>query len=206
MARDESIGSDASTDRRTFVKRSAAASVGLGVALDRGEDSPSDVQEPEQDGPIEYHNFVVPNRGLIEADFVNKFLFTTGFRRRIDDNPFEECFANAEDEVERQFEDGAFVYDGVLVDATEGFQLFGDDEAVERLRDVLGGRGIDLPKMLDEGVGALVATYVFTPVAAGRLPTPEGYRSVGGERCRDDYIRLRVHELPSEVTGTTDQD
>lgn len=199
----DNIGSDASTDRRTFVKRSAAASVGLGVALDR-EDSLSEVPEQE-DGPVpDYYNFVVPNRGIIEADFINKFLFTTGFRRRIDDNPFDECFANAEEGVEQQFEDGALVYDGLLVEPGQGFQLFGDDdEAAGRLRRVLEDQGIDLPEMLDESIGAMVGTYVFTPPAEGRVPTTEGYRSVSGELCGDDYIRLRVHELPSEVTRTT---
>lgn len=204
MTRETPSENAESMDRRTFVERSAVASVGLGLGetatFSVGPGGDSSVETQEEPG-VQYYNFVVPDRGIVESDYVNKFLFVTEFRRQLDENPFSGCFAEAEKQVEDQFRGGASVYDGVLIDATEAFQLFGgDDEAVERLRQLLGGEGIDLPKALDDNIGAIVGTRIFAPATAGRLPTDEGYRSAGGESCDGGYVRLYVHELPNEVT------
>ncbi|WP_137287573.1 twin-arginine translocation signal domain-containing protein [Halorussus salinisoli] len=197
MTRREHFESDDSTDRRTFIKRSAVASAGVGFGV--GVRGASGVRAQEESG-VQYYDFVVPDRGIIGSDFVNTFLFVTEFRGQADENRFNGCFDTAEAQVEDQFGRGTNAYDGVLVDATEAFQLFGDDEAIERLRDVLGGE-VDLPDTLRGNVGAIVATRIFAPASAGRLPTDEGYRSTGGENCVDEYVRLRVHELPNEVSG-----
>lgn len=193
----EHAPNDESLDRRTFLKRSTAASVGVGLGLGA---QTAGVDAQEEPG-VQYYNFVVPDRGIVSRDFVNKFLFVTEFRERIDDVPFSGCFTNTESSVAEQFQRGAAVYDGVLIDATEGFQLFGDaDEALEQLRRILDGN-VDLPEALEENVGAIVGTHVFVPRTVAPLPKNEGYRGVGGESCDGDFVRLRVHELPDEVVG-----
>lgn len=184
--------SDASVNRRTFLKQSAVASSGLGLGVRR-----VGAQEPLG---VDYYNFVVSDRGLLERDYVNKFFFITERAGRVDSYPFEGCFDDAEPQVQKQFDGGAYVYDAVLVDATEPFQLFGDgDDGAERLREILD-REVTLPDTIRGTVGAIVATNVFAPVSTGRLPTAEGYRAVGGEQCEGDFARLRVHELPDEIT------
>lgn len=198
MTGDNSTETDSSIDRRTFVKQSAVASMGFGLGVDARGSFEVGTQE---DSSVQYYNFVVPDRGIVDSDFVNKFLFTTGFRRRVGENPFDGCFTAAERQVQAQFDGGANVYDGVLVDATETFQLFGDDEGVERLREILNGGPVDLPNALDDNVGAVATTRIFAPVSVGRLPDDEGFRAVGGQHCDGEYVRLRVHELPNEVTG-----
>ncbi|WP_135827060.1 twin-arginine translocation signal domain-containing protein [Halorussus ruber] len=185
--------SDTSVNRRRFLKRSTAASLGLGLGV-RG------VGAQEQPG-VDYYNFVVPDRGLLDSGYLNKFLFVTERAGRTDSYPFEGCFDDAEPQVEKQFDGGSHVYDAVLVDATEAFQLFGDEsDGVERLREILD-REVTLPDTVQGNISAIVATSVFAPVSTGRLPTTEGYRAVSGERCDGDFVRLRVHELPDEITG-----
>lgn len=201
--------SDESATRRTFLKRSGVASVGLGLGIDaqgvgaRGNGSQENGMQgdgTQEESGVQYYDFVVPDRGIVGSDFVNKFLFTTALRRRTDDNPFDDCFENAESQVRDQFGEGTYVYDAVLVDATEAFQLFGgDDSATQRLREFLGGEGVELPDTLQGNIGAIVGTRVFTPQPAGKLPTNEGYRATGGENCDGNYVRLHVHELPDEV-------
>ena len=114
--------------------------------------------------------------------------------------PFDGCFTQTEEPPANRFERGAYTYNGVLIDSTEALQLFGDDDAVERLRRILDG-DVDLPEALDENVGSVVETRIFAPVGVGPLPVNEGYRAVGGEHCDAGYVRFRVHELPMEVTS-----
>lgn len=212
MTGENHFESDESVNRRTFIKQSAVASIGPGTGIGvgaQGVGARDDVEsavgtqeavEQEESG-LQYYDFVIPNRGITNSNFVNKYLFTTAFRRRTDSNPFDGCFDNAESQVEDRFGEGSFVYDAVLVDATETFQLFGGDDATERLREFLGGEGVELPDTLQGDIGAIVGTRVFTPVPAGRLPTNEGYLAVSGENCDGDFVRLRVHELPNEVVN-----
>ena len=180
---------ETSLDRRTFVKQSAAASLGVGVGANRQEES-----------GLQYYNVVVPDSDTVSPGFVNKFVFTTGSGRRTRTTPFDGCFTQTERSVPNQFDRGAYVYDGVVVDATETFQLFGDADASDRLRRILEG-DVNLPEALDESVGNVRETRIFGPVGAGRLPTTEGYRAVGGENCDAGYVRLRVHELSTEITS-----
>lgn len=185
---DESDGSGVSLDRRSFVKRSAVASVGVGLGLDAQEES-----------AVQSYDFVVPSDALTGTSYVNKFLFVTGGERERETVPFSGCFDRTEERDANNFEEGAYVWDGVVVDATETLQVFGEDGGVERLRRLLEGE-VDLPDALDGNVGRVAETELYTPAAAGILPYDEGYRAVGGENCDGDYVRLEAHELGDEVT------
>jgi hypothetical protein len=213
MSGDDEFESDVSTGRRAFVKRSAAASLGVGLGVrarrDRSDGkTESSVGPPDVSGVgaqeepgLQYYNLVVPTRSIVNNDYVNKFLFTSAFRRWTQNLPFEDCFDDAEQTRENQFREGAYVYEGVLVDATDTFQLFGgDDDATQRLREVLEAQNLDFPDTIVENIGAIVGTRIYAPVSSGRLPTSEGYRAVGGETCDGEHVRLRVHELPMEIT------
>ncbi|UPV74144.1 hypothetical protein M0R89_16590 [Halorussus limi] len=205
MSEEHPFESDVSASRRTFVKRSAVASLGVGLGVRARNDGGETDREglgvgAQEESGIQYYQVVVPNRGIVRGDYLNKFLFTTAFRERITNLPFSDCFEKAETQARQAFEKGAYVYDGVLVDATEAFQLFGgDDDAIQRLRSVLESQDLDLPDTLTGSIGAIVGTRIYAPVSGGRLPTTGGYRAVGGESCDGQYARLRVHELPNEV-------
>lgn len=192
MTGDQTGGRGEPLDRRTFLKRGSVAGFGLGLGIDA----------QAQPG-VQYYNFVVSSAGIDDGGYVNKFVFALRPEGRTDAVPFSNCFTNAESTFERQFERGARTYEGLLIDSTESLQLFGGGDAVERLRDLLGG-DVNLPEAIDENVGEMVRTRVFVPEAAGPLPTDEGFRAVGGEPCERGYLRLRVHDLPDEVTGGGD--
>jgi len=183
-----------SLDRRTFVKRSAGASVGVGLGL-----GAQDGSEQEEPG-IQSYDFVVPSDAVPGTGYVNKFLFVTGPERERETVPFEGCFDRTEERDRENFDEGAYVWDGVVVDATDTFQLFGGGGALERLRRMLEG-DVDFPDALAGGLGSVTETRLFTPVSAGVLPFDEGYRAVGGENCDGGYVRLQAHELAEEVTG-----
>lgn len=202
MSGESTLESEVPTSRREVLKRSAVAPLGLGLGFRaRGDGTGSGTRAEAQEEPgLQYYELVVPSRGVVRDDYVNKFLFTTALRRRTDELPFDGCFDDTEDQVERRFGEGAFVYDGVLVDAAETFQLFGDDDATQRLREILEGQGLEFPDAIAGNIGAIVGTRIYAPVATGKLPTTEGYRAVGGEQCAGDHVRLRVHELPNEIT------
>lgn len=195
MTDDRSGEPGVTVNRRRFLQRGITASVGVGLGL-RAQSVSADAQE---EPGVQYYNFVVPDRGIVGNSFVNKFLFVLEERARTDTVPFSNCFTQTESSVAKQFQRGARTYSGVLIDATERFQLFGgDDEAVERLRELLEGE-VNLPEALDENIGGIVGTRIHAPEAVAPLPTNEGYRAVAGEQCENDFVRLRVHELPDEV-------
>jgi len=183
-----------SLDRRTFVRRSAVASVGIGLGL-----GPRDGSGQEEPG-VQSYDFVVPSDAVPGTGYVNKLLFVTGSEGDPETVPFEGCFGRTEERDRGTFEEGAYVWDGAVVDATEAFQLFGDGGALERLRRMLEG-DVDFPDALAGGAGSVTETELFTPASAGVLPLDEGYRAVGGENCDAGYVRLQAHELAEEVTG-----
>ncbi|WP_135805550.1 twin-arginine translocation signal domain-containing protein [Halorussus marinus] len=185
-----------SLDRRTFVKRSAAGSVGVGLGLGFGS---QDESTPEEPG-IQTYDFVVPEDSVPGTSYVNKFLFVTASRRERESVPFAGCFERTEERDVDNFDEGAYVWDGVVVDATDSLQLFGGDDALERIRRMLEG-DVEFPDALTGGIGSVTETRLFTPVSAGALPLDEGYRVVGGENCDAGYVRLEAHELAEEVTG-----
>lgn len=195
MTSDRSSERVETVNRRRFLQHGVTASAGVGLGL-TAQTVGADAQE---EPGVQYYNFVVPDRGIVSTGFVNKFLFAIEEREQTDTVPFSDCFTRTEMQVAKQFQRGARTYSGVLIDATQQFQLFGgDDAAVERLRELLEGQ-VNLPEALDENIGAIVGTRIYVPEEVTPLPTNEGYRAVAGELCENDFVRLRVHELPDEV-------